>query len=314
MSLTEADTWLKGFTAWFEWNASILISKDPLTKRVLLENFIDERLLSKLQTDASIRMKTAVLGHGGVIDKLRSYYVDDCPLICRRHAFTTCRQEHGEPFLTWWERKMIKAKEGMIDSMTADNWLELELIRGVNDRNLQKRTLQEHNPMLRDMVSIATLWQSAETAMAQFIPNNETSVTYSEPEEINDPYYERLFTWSNNNLSYPRDQTEREDHSQKKNGKRGKDHIPMDTSTSGHTRRVRVKNHMSRQLLDWQHTMHNVKITPVNSGYQLKFSQFSSDVYPDTGCMETIIAASMTKCKKLSIFPINRQFQCREGR
>ena len=88
----------------------------------------------------------------------------------------------------------------------------------------------------------------------------------------------------------------------------------MDTSTTGHTGRVRVKNHTSRQLLDWQHTMHNVKITPVNSGYQLKFSQFSSDVYPDTGCMETIIAASMTKCKKLSIFPINRQFQCREGR
>ena len=43
--------------------------------------------------------------------------------------------------LTWWERKMIKAQEGMIDSMTADNWLELELIRGVYDRNLQKRTL-----------------------------------------------------------------------------------------------------------------------------------------------------------------------------
>ena len=76
----------------------------------------------------------------------------------------------------------------------------------------------------------------------------------------------------------------------------------MDTSTSGHIGRVRVKNHMSRQLLDWQHTMHNVKITPVNSGYQLKFSQFSSDVYPDTSCTETIIAASMTKRKKLSIF------------
>ena len=71
----------------------------------------------------------------------------------------------------------------------------------------------------------------------------------------------------------------------------------MDTSTSSHTGRVQVKNHMSRQLLDWQHTMHNVKITPVNSGYQLKFSQFSSDVYPDTSCTETIIAASMTKRK-----------------
>jgi hypothetical protein len=158
MSLSEADNWLKGFTAWFDWNAPILNNKDPVTKRVLLENFLDERLLSKLQIDDSITMDTPVLGHGGIVDKLRSYYIDDCPLICRRHAFIACQQEYGEPFLTWWERKMIKAQEGMIDSMTTDNWLELELIRGVNDQNLQKRILQEHNPMLRDMVSIATLW------------------------------------------------------------------------------------------------------------------------------------------------------------
>ena len=88
----------------------------------------------------------------------------------------------------------------------------------------------------------------------------------------------------------------------------------MDTSTTGHTGRVQVKNHTSRQLLDRQPTMHNVKITPVNNGYQLKFSQFSSDVHPDTGCTETIIAASMNKHQRLSVFPINRQLQCREGR
>ena len=82
----------------------------------------------------------------------------------------------------------------------------------------------------------------------------------------------------------------------------------MDTSTTGNTGRVRVKNHTSRQLLDRQPTMHNVKITPVNSGYQLKFSQFSSDVYPDTGRTETIIAASMTKRQT------NRQLQRAEGR
>ena len=93
MSLTEADNWLKGFTAWFDWNAPILNSKGPLTKRVLLENFLDERLLSKLQTDNSVTLDTPVLGHGGIIDKLRSYYIDDCPLICRRHAFTACKLE-----------------------------------------------------------------------------------------------------------------------------------------------------------------------------------------------------------------------------
>ena len=82
----------------------------------------------------------------------------------------------------------------------------------------------------------------------------------------------------------------------------------MDTSTTGNTGRVLVKNHTSRQPLDRKPKMHNVKITPVNSGYQLKFSQFSSDVYPDTGRTETIIAASMTKRQT------NRQLQRAEGR
>ena len=39
--------------------------------------------------------------------------------------------------------------------MTTNNWLELELVRGINDQNLQKRLLQERNPMLQDMISIA---------------------------------------------------------------------------------------------------------------------------------------------------------------
>ena len=202
--------------------------------------------------------------------------------------------------------------------MTVDNWLELELIRGVNNQNLQKRILQEHNPMLRDMVSIATLWQSAETAMAQFIADNESNVTDSEFEEANNPYHERTPTWSKGpvtgNLTYIRDQTEKEDHIQKKSSKRGKDDTPTDTSTSAKIGRVRVKNHTPKQLQDRKPTMHNVKITPVNRGYQLKFSQFSSDVYPDTSCTETIIASSMTIRQRLSVFPINRQLQHAEGR
>ena len=52
-SITEAVNWLKGFTAWFDRNTPILDSKGPLTKRVLLENFLDKRLLSKLRTDVT---------------------------------------------------------------------------------------------------------------------------------------------------------------------------------------------------------------------------------------------------------------------
>jgi hypothetical protein len=154
--------------------------------------------------------------------------------------------------------------------------------------------------------------------MAQFIADNESSTTDSESEEANNLYHEQTSTWSKGpvtvNLTYIRDQTEKEEHIQKKSSKRGKDDTPMDTSTSAKIGRVRVKNHTPKQLQDRKPTMHNVKITPVNRGYQLKFSQFSSDVYPDTSCTETIIASSMTIRQRLSVFPINRQLRHAEGR
>ena len=73
----------------------------------------------------------------------------------------------------------------MIMSMTIDNWLELELVRGINDQSLQKRLLRKQNPVLQDMISIATQWQLAEFAMAQFIVNNGSSKSDSKPKEAN---------------------------------------------------------------------------------------------------------------------------------
>ena len=68
MSITEADNWLKGFAAWFDWNAPIPDSKCPFTKGVLLENFLNERLLSKLRTNVTVTMDTLVMGNKGLID------------------------------------------------------------------------------------------------------------------------------------------------------------------------------------------------------------------------------------------------------
>ena len=71
------------------------------------------------------------------------------------------------------------------------------------------KILRERNPMLRDMISIATRWQSAEDAMAQFIVDIESSKTDSEPEEANN----ELPNWSKgpvtSNLDYKIDQKER---------------------------------------------------------------------------------------------------------
>ena len=158
-----------------------------------------------------------------IISKLRSYYSNNYPIIARRHAFIACKQEQGEPFMSWWERKMRKAQECMI--MTIHNWLELELIRGISDQNLQRRLLQEKDPMLKDMISLATQWRSAETAMAQFIIDNKLSENESEPEEVNDIYYGKTPNWKKGpvtgNLDSNQDQTNTEDATQANCNRRG---------------------------------------------------------------------------------------------
>jgi hypothetical protein len=87
---------------------------------------------------------------------------------------------------------MRKAQECMIMTMTINIWLELELVRGIRDQKLQRRLLQEKDPMLKDMINIATQWQSVEDAVAQFIINNEMSEKESEPEEANDINYGKI--------------------------------------------------------------------------------------------------------------------------
>ena len=48
MTLTKAENWLKGFTAWFKWNAPTLDKKTLVTKLILLENFPYERMLFEI--------------------------------------------------------------------------------------------------------------------------------------------------------------------------------------------------------------------------------------------------------------------------
>ena len=300
MSITEADTWLKKFTAWFEWNAPILDTKHPTMRRAILENFLDDRLISKLQTDTTITTDTPILGSDGIINKLRSYYNDN-PIFYRRHAFTACKQETGEPFLTWWERKMKKAQEAMIAAMTTENWLELELIQGINDPNLRKRILQECNPKLQDMVCIAKRWQSAEDATTQFTADTESSETDSEKNEASD----EIHNWNKGPVistnDYARNPKEREE-DMNGNQKSKSDTLPTNTPTDDND----VHNRTTKKPLDLGPRMRNVRITPVTDNCRHDFLQFNSDVYPDTSCMETVIARNTAERQKMSVTPTAR--------
>ena len=164
MTLEEARTWLRKFDKWFEWNAPILAKKDAEMQKAILENYLDDRMLSRMKTDATIKPDTPIRGPDGLLKKLELYYTDDTPMIIRRHNFISCMQERGENFLTFWERKMQRGQECSQDTMTPKDWLQQELVRCVHDNELQRKLLQEIDPTLEGLIKIATLYQNADSA------------------------------------------------------------------------------------------------------------------------------------------------------
>ena len=76
MSLEEAQYWLRKFDQWFVWNAKVLIKKGLVAQRMFLENFLDERMLSKVQSDVLVNPSTPIQGPNGLLKKLELYYTD----------------------------------------------------------------------------------------------------------------------------------------------------------------------------------------------------------------------------------------------
>jgi hypothetical protein len=101
MNLEEASKWLKNFDSYLNWNEPIITKKSPEHLRNLLESFLDASMVSKLQSDEVVRDDTPVQGPNGLLEILEKYFVDDYPLINRRHGFSTCKQARGELFKTW---------------------------------------------------------------------------------------------------------------------------------------------------------------------------------------------------------------------
>ena len=155
------------------------------------------------------------------------------------------------------------------------------------------------------MISMATRWQSAEDALAQFVVETEVSETNSEQDEAREEIHIYNKSLVTNTTDYMRNPKEEEENT---NGNQeNKNDTPTDTSTSGDDGLVRrTHEYTAGKPLDQGPRMHNVKITPVTNGYRQNFLQFSCDVHPDTSCMETVIARNMARCQKMSVTPTAR--------
>ena len=153
-----------------------------------------------------------------------------------------------------------------------------------------------------DACGCTVQWQSVEDAMAQFIIDNEPSENESDPEEVNDNDYGRTPNRKKGpvtgNLESDHERTI-VDAMQANCNRRGNTGSPteiLDNQTDN-PRLCENNNHVGKPT-NRRPKMYNVKITPVTNGYQ-----FSSDLYPDTGCAETVIAANVTERQRMSILP-----------
>ena len=66
--------------------------------------------------------------------------------------------------MAWWECKLQKGQECSHTDMTPTDWFQLELLRNVYDSELQPKLLEVREPMLEELLKIATLWQQADSA------------------------------------------------------------------------------------------------------------------------------------------------------
>ena len=108
-------------------------------------------MLSRVNFDITVTPSTPIQGSDRHLVKLESYYTDDLLMIIRRHNFISCKQERGEKFMAWWERKLQKGQEYSHHDMTPKDWLQLELLWGVYDYGLQRKLFQERKPELEDL-------------------------------------------------------------------------------------------------------------------------------------------------------------------
>ena len=60
------------------------------------------------------------------------------------------------------------AVECDLGAMKGNDWLKMELVRGVNDTRLQKRLLQEQQATLPQLILITKQWQAADGTKTAF--------------------------------------------------------------------------------------------------------------------------------------------------
>ena len=162
MTLEEADEWFRGYKAFLKHNERALKKLDVQVNQALLNKSIEAKLSSALRALPGVLDTTSIADPNGCLEKLRGIFLDKNPLWLRRHYYFKCVQGDHETVNEWWAKKIDKARECALATITADEIRILELIRGVKSFKLRQEFLRQSDPTLEGLLKIAKNWQVAD--------------------------------------------------------------------------------------------------------------------------------------------------------
>ena len=333
MNLEEADQWFDSYRAYITFNKRNMAKLEISVRRQLLNKSLDPKMVSALRTHKDITPTTKIDAPNGCLDKLRAIFLEKNPLWLRRHAYFRCVQAKGETVDEWWSKKLDKARECLLADITEEQINLLELIRGVQNPNLKREFLKQKDPKLDDLLQIAKNWQRSsdvgknlDTPVSSTVDSRKTSNSTYKKGKAKDWQNKSGDKTNSNKSGGKSDKSGGKDskchwcgqaNHPKRNGQPDRDQCkakgvtcskcgkvghfgsvclskPGNSQAGSKTGRVKVvqcKRTSTKVIDDSEPTplMENVEVKPING----KNKPSIIEVFPDTGCQQSIVAEDL---------------------
>ena len=323
-NLEEYNAWEEIFMAHVDQNKDFLKAATPAVRRVFVTSQLDAALRAALATDTTVTDETPIMAgdDDSILKWLKNHILRHRPLFVRRFQYSSCKQKPKESFEAWWTRKLTKAKECELDTVNRESTEITELICGIANPKLREEILKLKEPKLEDLVALGTRFDAAaeiqKTNFNDVVSVNKTS-DYKRGKNENFKYKKDA---DKSGASKSGDSKIRCKHcgftpcrmqdKDKDNVCRAKDMECNICKNKGHIWRVCRKRAEKPEVVNKRVNVKRVIVKRVEDDCEAtptcemafktdKGQEFITEVLPDTGCSQSIIAMDLVNANDMSI-------------